>query len=79
MNYPEQLKMKLNIEKVSSQSSRMITEGQTLVYDSIYIYMLHMMCIHLHICMNTYMYECINIIYIYMLANIYTIHLYVDI
>ena len=22
-----------------------------------------MMCIHLHICMNTYMYECINIIY----------------
>ena len=30
--------MKLNIEKVSSKSSRMITEGQTLVYYSVYIY-----------------------------------------
>lgn len=69
MNYPEQLNMKLNIEEVSTKSPRMITEGQTSVH-------LHMMCIHLHICMHTYMYECI---YIYMLANINAIHLYVDI
>ena len=33
-----------------------------------------MMCIHLHICMNTYMYECIDIfiyIYIYACKHIY--------